>query len=178
MDLNKHVALCVLMVAPCFAGKVQSWVGKDADFSRYKTYEWLPVRVLTKTGVVENDQTAAPLIRAAVNRQLALIGLKEVEKGGDLQVSAGALSESIPQVEALIMPMGADGLDYATPIATIGRYNKEGTLVVNLLIGGTKKFAWLGIAKESIDNKPGSGLKKIDKAAANMFKKYPKPPAK
>jgi hypothetical protein len=163
-----------MFIAPCFAGKVQTWTGKNADFSRYKTYEWLPVRVLTKAGVVENDETAAPLIKAAVNKQLALQGLKEVEKGGDLQVSAGALAESIPQVEALILPMGAYGLDYATPIATIGRYNKEGTLVVNLIIGGTKNFAWLGIAKESVDNKPGAGLKKIDKAATAMFKKYPK----
>jgi Domain of unknown function (DUF4136) len=172
-------AACVLLAAPCFAGKVQTWVGKDADFSRYKTYEWLPVRVLTKTGVVEDDKTAAPLIREAVNRQLAAKGLREVATGGDLQVSAGALSESIPQVEAVFLPPGMAGMDYATPIATMGRYNKEGTLVVNLLIAGTTKFAWLGIAKESIDNKPGAGLKKIDKAATNMFKKYPKPaPAK
>ena len=169
-----HFAAYVLLAVPCFAGKVQTWVGKDADFSQYKTYEWLPIRVLTKTGVVEDDKTAAPLIREAVNRQLAAKGLKEVATGGDLQISAGALSESIPQVEAVFLPPGMAGLDYATPIATMGRYNKQGTLVVNLIIAGTTKFAWLGIAKESIDNKPGAGLKKIDKAAANMFKKYPK----
>jgi hypothetical protein len=167
-------AVCVLLVAPCFAGKVQSWVGKEADFSRYKTYQWLPVRVLTKTGVVENDDVAAPLIRESVNRQLTQKGLKEVAEGGDLQVSAFALSESIPQIEAVILPAGAAGLDFATPIATMGRYNKEGTLIVNLIISGTKKSAWLGMAKESVDNKRGAGLKKIDKAATSMFRKYPK----
>jgi hypothetical protein len=168
------VAACVLVAAPCFAGKVQTWPGKGVDISHYKTYSWLPVKVLTKTGVVENDQVAAPLIREAVNRQLALKGLKEVKEGGDLQVSALALSESIPQLEALILPIGAAQLDYAQPIATVGRYNKEGTLVVNLIITGTTKSAWLGMAKESIDNKPGAGLKKVDKAATNLFKKYPK----
>ena len=176
-DVRLLVPICMLLAAPCFGGSVKSWVGPDADFSRYKTYEWLPVRVLTKTGVVENDKVAAPLIKEAVNRQLALRGLKEVENGGDLQISAGALSESIPQLEAVFLPPGFAGMDYAQPIATMGRYNKEGTLIVNLLIAGTKRFAWLGIAKESIDNKPGAGLKKIDKAATNMFKKYPKLPA-
>ena len=177
-QVTRLILVCALCGPSCFAGKVKFWVGKDADFSHYQTYEWLPVRVLTKTGVVEDDKDAAPLIREAVNRQLALRGLKEVAKGGDLQVSAGALSASIPQLEAVFLPPGFNGMIYAQPIATMGRYNKEGTLVVNLIIAGTTKFAWLAIAKESIDNKPGAGLKKIDKAAANMFKKYPKPPAK
>src|SRR5882724_488107 len=82
------VLICGLLAAPCYAGKVQSWTGADADFNRYKTYQWLPVRVLTKTGVIEDDEVAAPLIRKAVNRQLALRGLKEVKEAGDLQISA------------------------------------------------------------------------------------------
>ena len=160
------------------AAKVKTWPGKDVDFSRYKTYSWLPVKVLAKTGVVENDDTAAPLIRNAVNRELAKVGLTEVGEGGDLQVSALALSESIPQLEAVILPQYFSELDYATPIATIGRYNKEGTLVVNLIITGTQKSAWLGMAKETIDRNPGAGLKKIDKATSDLFKKYPRPNAK
>jgi hypothetical protein len=166
------VIASLLTVSTCFGGKVQSYVGKDVDFSKSKTYQWLPIKVLTKTGIVENDDVAAPLIRDAVNRELALKGLREVEKGGDLEVSVLALNESIPQLEAVIMPAGAAALDYAQPIGTMGRYNKEGTLVVNLIITGTPRFAWLGIAKESISNKPGSGLKKIDNAATALFKKY------
>ena len=165
--------ISVLPAAPCYAGKVQSWIGKDADFKRYETYQWLPVRVLTKTGVIQDDKVAAPIIRQAVNRQLALRGLREVTEAGDLQVSAVALSESIPQLEAVILPPGFASLDYAQPMATIGRYNREGTLAINLIITGTKKSAWFGLAKESLDNKPGAGLKKIDKAAASLFKKYP-----
>jgi uncharacterized protein DUF4136 len=167
------VLICVLSVTPCYGGKVQSWIGKDADFKLYKTYQWLPVRVLTKAGVIEDDKVAAPLIREAVNRQLCMKGFKEVTEAGDLQISAVALSESIPQLEALILPGGFASLDYAQPIAAMGRYNKEGTLAINLIITGTKKSAWFGLAKESVDNKPGAGLKKIDKAAANLFKKYP-----
>jgi hypothetical protein len=37
----------------------------------------------------------APLIKASINRQLEMNGLREVLSGGDLQVSALALAESI-----------------------------------------------------------------------------------
>jgi len=168
------VVVGLWLLAPCFAGKVQTWAGKDADFSRYKTYQWLPPKVLTKTGVVENDRDIAPLIKEAVNRELAQKGLKEVAEGGDLQVSTLALAESIPQLEAVIFP-GNIALDYATPVATMGRYNREGTLVVNLIDAKTNKSAWFGMAKETIDNKPGAGKKKIAPAAAKLFKKYPNP---
>jgi len=77
-------------------------------------------------------------------------GLKEVAEGGDLQVATGILTTSIPQVEAVIF--GGPANIYATPIATMGRYNREGTLVVNLIDTRTKKSAWIGMVTESIDN--------------------------
>jgi hypothetical protein len=55
----------------------------------------------------------------------------------------------------------------------MGRYNREGTLVVNLIDTRTKKSAWVGMVQESIDNKPGAGRKKLPSAAAKLFKKYP-----
>jgi Domain of unknown function (DUF4136) len=158
---------------PCLAeDKVKVYVAQGVNFSRYMTYEWLPPRILSKSGIVEGDPDFAPLIKASVDRQLALKGLKEVASGGDLQVSTLALAESIPQLEAVIFP-GNVALDYATPIATMGRYNREGTLVVNLIDTRTKKSAWAGLAREALDNKPGAGKKKIDQAAARIFQKYP-----
>jgi hypothetical protein len=143
-----------------------------ADFARYKTYQWLPTRVLTKTGVVEDDPVLTPVIRDAVNRQLAQRGLKEVAQGGDLEISAGVLTASVPQLEA-VMFAGPSDLTFATPIANMGRYNKEGTLIVNLIDTRTKKSAWIGMVRETIDNKAGSGQKKLPGAAAKLFKKYP-----
>jgi hypothetical protein len=162
----------MLVPAPCHAAKVLTYVGKDVDFSQYKTFAWLPPKILTKTGVVEGDAEFAPLIKAAVGRQLTQLGLVEVAEGGDLQVATLALRESIPQLEALVFP-GSLSMDYATPIAAMGRYNHEGTLVVNLIDTRTKKSAWAGLARETVDSKPGSGKKKIDQAAVRIFKKYP-----
>jgi len=164
--------LCASLLHPCFAGKVKSFPGPGADFNSYKTYHWLPPKVLTSTGVVENDPAISPVVKAAVNRELTARGLKEVAEGGDLEVVTCALHSYIPQLEAFIFPVGVP-YDYPSPIATMGRYNREGTLVINLIDTRTKKSAWAGMVTESIDNKPGAGVKKIPKATENLFRKFP-----
>lgn len=143
------------------------------DFSRYKTYTWLPPKVLANTGVEENDPEYAPLIRDAINRELSQKGLTEVPKGGDLEVATLALARSIPQLEGYIF-MGVPADFFTAPTATVGRYNREGTLVVNLIDAQTQKSAWCGMVTETIDTTPGAGKKKIGPAAAKLFKKYPK----
>jgi hypothetical protein len=158
----------------CFAGEVKTLTGKDADFSRYKTYEWLPPKIHTPTGIVEDDPVIAPLIKQAVNDQLAKKGLREVVSGGDLQVATLALAEWMPQVEALVFSTGTQP-NWGTAVTTVGRYNKQGSLFVNLIDTRTKLSAWVGMATESLADKPGSGQKKIAGAAAKMFKKYPLP---
>jgi hypothetical protein len=147
-------------------------VTADVDFTRYKTYQWLPVKTLAKTGIVEDDPAVAPAIRSAVNRELSARGLTEVKGGGDLQVAAFASTTSVPQLEALIFPGGVP-LDFATPVASMGRYNREGTLAINLIDSHTKTSAWAGMITDSIDSKPGAGVKKIPKATASLFNKYP-----
>ncbi|HEY1342320.1 MAG TPA: DUF4136 domain-containing protein [Bryobacteraceae bacterium] len=168
------VLLCASLAVPCFARKVQAVTAPDADFSKYKTYQWLPPKVLANTGIVEDDPVIAPAIKAAVDRELTARGLTQVAEGGDLLVSAVALRSASPQLEAMIIPIGAGmSMDYTSPIATVGRYNREGTLGVNLIDTRTKKFAWAGLVTDTISNKQGAGVKKIPGAAAAMFNKYP-----
>lgn len=179
---NKKVVALLLsfalgpLVEHCYAGKARVELGPGADFASYKTYQWLPPKVLTSSGVVENHPVLGPLMKDAINRQLAEKGLREVTEGGDLQVSALALRESIPQLEAVVF--GGPAMMYDTPIATMGRYNHEGTLIVNLIDTRTKKSAWVGMVKETIDRGEGTGQKKLPGAAAKLFAKYPSPKKK
>src|SRR5579862_4903687 len=53
------VSLLVLLVNPSFA-KIKTFVGDNVDMSVYKTYRWLPPRVLTNTGILEDDPNVAP----------------------------------------------------------------------------------------------------------------------
>lgn len=165
-----------LGVAPCF-GKVKVEYDKKVDLSHYKTYEWYAPRVLKKTGIAEDDPVVAPQIRAAVNRELTRRGLTEVVSGGDLKVSTWAFAEAIPNVDVLLYGFGAlpagSFLDPVTaPVATIGRYNRQGTVVVNLIDAKRNTSAWAGAATSSysdVNNLSGP----INKAVKDMFGKYP-----
>jgi Domain of unknown function (DUF4136) len=172
LQTGSTLLLTLSLFNPCFAGKPKTAVGVNIDFSSYKTYRWLPTRILTKAGVVEDDPTIVPAVRNAVNRELTARGLTEVAEGGDLQVSTFVLTTSVPQLEAVIFAGGVP-LDFATPIASMGRYNREGTLAINLIDTKTKKYAWAGMITESVDNKPGAGVKKIGPAAEKLFSKFP-----
>ena len=162
----------VLAVATTFAGEVQSYPAQGVDLSQFKTFKMLPTRVLTAYGVVENDPDVSPLIDAALRKELTQKGLKEVSEGADLEVAAGALTVSIPQVETIIYNISMDATWGTSPLTTIGRYNREGTLIVNLIDPRVKRSAWLGFAKRAL-GKPSNRQRDISKAADSLFKKYP-----
>jgi hypothetical protein len=160
-------------------GKVKVVSDPKADFSKYKTYQWFPPRVLTKTGIDE-DHPAAAVLKELVAVPLAQRHMTELADGADLQIQAWVLSQTTPQVEALIVtavPM-APGT-YASigdPIATIGRYNREGSLYLSFIDGRTKKGVWLGMATDSLPTKalsPDEIRGKLNKAVNAIFKKYP-----
>jgi hypothetical protein len=87
---------------PLNAAKVEAFRGKNADFARYKTYQWLPPRVMTKVGIDENNP-ANPILKEVVGRQLSQKGLNELADGADLQIQVWVLTESMPQIEAVIV---------------------------------------------------------------------------
>ncbi|MEO8597495.1 MAG: DUF4136 domain-containing protein [Candidatus Solibacter sp.] len=164
--------LILALVPQCSARKIKAFAGTHANFAGYKTYQWLPVKALAKTGLVEDEPMITPIIKEAVNREMTALGLTEVRENADLQVAAFVSTTSVPQLEAVIFGNGMD-FDYGTAIATMGRYNKEGTLAINLIDSRTNKSAWAVLASDSLDNKAGSGAKKIPDATAAMFRKYP-----
>ena len=170
------LVLVALLLPAAFAGKVKSQVGKEAEFTRYKTYKWLPPKVLTKMGIVENHP-ANPMLKEVFASLLASKGLKEVPEGADLEIQVAALGESVPQLEAVVMGGGYYfPMMYDTPIASMGRYNKEGTLLINMIDIQKKKSAWAAALTESIPTKPLEGEKlreKVEKAARKIFEKYP-----
>jgi hypothetical protein len=179
VSIRNPILVTILLALPLLAtaGEVQVFPVKGVDLARFKTFKMLPTRVLTGSGVLENDPEVSPFINSALRNELTQKGLKEVAEGADLEVSAGALVVSIPQVEAIIYNFAnlpGDTSWGTSPITTIGRYNREGTLIVNLIDPAAKKSVWLGFAKRAL-GKPSNRKRDIDKAARDLFKKYPAP---
>src|SRR6185503_20111158 len=80
MKLINLTALVCLGVA-AFAQDVQFDYNRAANFSAYKTYNWIDYR-----RVDPGDQLLDQDIKRAVDAQLAGKGLQRVESGGDLIV--------------------------------------------------------------------------------------------
>jgi uncharacterized protein DUF4136 len=153
---------------------VRAFPASGVDLDTYKTFKLLPPKLMTKAGLKENEPPAGPLIAAALRKELVGKGLTEVTTGADLEVSSLGTAVSIPQIEALIYSNTLTGsaITGTAPTRTLGRYNKEGTLYVNLIDARANKSAWLGISTRAL-GKPASLENDINKAAQAMFKKYP-----
>ncbi len=80
----------------------------------------LPTRVLTSSGIQENDPTYSPYILAAVRKELKAKGLTEVT--GERRHGSGnrRLARAFPQLEALIYSF-AYGTDWGTASYRNGR---------------------------------------------------------
>jgi len=172
--LTSGLALLISTSVPTIAGDVSTFPVKGVDLTTYRTYRLLPPKVLTKSGLHEDEPTVGPLIRGALTRELTNKGLIEVSEKADMEVASAATAVSIPQIEALLYSWVADGTSNigTAPLATLGRYNKEGTLYVNLIDPRTNRSVWLGISTRAL-GKPANLEGDINKAAQAMFKKYP-----
>ena len=108
---------------------------------------------------MDGDERLQPLVSKSVKEQLAKKGYSEVPSGGDLEIVTWVLSEPIPQLEAVLFaPYG--GVQWGTDaITTMGRYNRHGTLAVNLIDMKTNKSVWAGMVTRAL-GKP-SKLRRI-----------------
>ena len=172
--LARGLTLLISTSALVLAGDVGAFPANGVDLNAYKTYKILPPKVMTKSGLQEDEPTVGPLVREALRRELSSKGLTEVTGQADLEIASLVTAVSIPQIEALIYSWTYDTTSIAgtAPLATLGRYNREGTLYVNFIDPRAKKSVWLGISSRAL-GKPSSREKDINKAAGAMFKKYP-----
>jgi len=178
--MGRTAAVAVLIAgffaAFCLA-KVKFDYDRQANFASYKTYTWLPPRILKKTGIDEGDDIVAPYIKKAVNREMTRRGFTEAPDG-QVQISAWAFADAVPHVDALIYPGyglgpgGVPAINIGAAPTTLGRYNKSGTVLVNLIDASTKKSIWGAIASGDLPKK-SQIQDKVDKAVREMFEKYP-----
>jgi hypothetical protein len=158
-------ALLALAVAPARAG-IEVTHDPAADFSRLRTFAWKSEAVVA----ADNPETQGWIV-AAVERELAARGLSPVAAGD-------------PDVWIVTYAGSSVAVNFTAPYLN-GTWTKdievhgtedviEGTLVVSLVDPTTDDLLWRGIATRSIDPKKRDKLRaKIDKAARDLFKRWP-----
>jgi hypothetical protein len=170
----------VLAVASLWAQKVQTGYDKTVDFSRYKTFAWIPSTVPATNPVL------ATLINADIEHELNQKGLRKVDSNPDLLVKsyggandvAGGFAAEDPNYTASGgAPMPGAGMWGGSLPPTPVPQVMHGSITVDLIDARQKHLVWRGTAKGKMDyDKREKLLDQANKAVSELFKKYPPPP--
>jgi hypothetical protein len=143
---------------------------KGADFSRLRTYAWVPGHSL-------KDELNHKRVVAAIDAELASKGLVRVEPGAnpDMLVAYHATFDKDLRITAFSSGWGGYRFGGTrSGSATIDTI-LNGTLVVDIVEAKTGSIVWRGVASKEVDVKadPEKRDKNIRKAAEKLLKSYP-----
>jgi uncharacterized protein DUF4136 len=159
------LVLTCLLATAAYAQRVTTDSAPGAPFASYRTFAWTPG---TPSPVSLTEQR----IHAGVNAQLQARGLMQVDANPDLYVATHVATHTVPQFIATgFGPWWGPGWG-GGGVATMQSYT-EGTLVVDLYDASTKKMVWRGVATGSVSSRPSRNTRRLDRAIARMFERYP-----
>ena len=168
--LIRQICLAVLLLGTAaFAQEVRFDYDRSANFSAYKTYQWVDYRpVQVGDHLIDRD------IKRAVDEQLVSKGLRRVDSGGEL---CAGYQASISQ-EKEFDSRGSGGPlwfgDWGNSRVTTSTID-VGTLVIGLFDPATKQLVWRGLASKSLNmsKDPDKNYRTLEKAVAKLFRTYP-----
>jgi hypothetical protein len=175
--INSTALLLACLSVSAFAQQVQFDYDRSANFSAYKTYQWVDYKP-----VAVGDQLLDQDIKRAVDEQLAGKGLQRVESGGDLLVGYQKAISQEKQFDAFGSGFGGGPWGWGGP--GFGNWGdihgststiENGTLTVGLFDPAAKRLVWRGSASKTLDIKkdPDKNYRTLEKAMAKLFRNYP-----
>jgi Domain of unknown function (DUF4136) len=184
LDMKRFFILSVvtlLLAASSFAQDVRYNFDKSADFSKFKTYKWVPIKDASKVSDLADKQ-----IKDAVDAELAKKGLTKVE-GDDANLYVGyqaAVGEE-KQFSSYSTGYGYGpgwgggwygGMGTTTTSGSTSTIYK-GQLALDMYDSAGHDLAWRGVVSKTIDPKakPEKFQKNLAKAVKKLLKNYPPP---
>jgi len=184
-DMKRFFVLSV--VIPLLAGgisvaqDVRYNFDKNTDFSKFKTYKWVPIKDAAKVSDLVDKQ-----IKDAIDAELATKGLTKVE-GDDANLYVGyqpAVGEE-KQFNSYTTGWGAGpgwrggwygGMGSTTTTGSTSTIYK-GQLALDMYDSAGHALVWRGVASKTIDPKakPEKQQKNLAKAVKKLLKNYPPP---
>jgi len=160
---------------------------KDKDFSKYKTYKWVPIK-----GADQPDELTAKRIMSAVDAELATKGLTKTDSdNADLLVGYQTALGTEKQYTSYNTGWGygpgwgGGWYGYGGGMSSTTTYGSTSTVYVGQLDLSmydpvAKQLVWRGVATKTLDPKakPEKKEKNINKAVQKLLKKYPPQPKK
>jgi Domain of unknown function (DUF4136) len=156
-----------LMSSTAMAQDVSYDYDKAADFSRLKTYAWVP-------GTNLRDELNHKRIMDAVDAQLVRKGLTRVDSPNQADVLV-----SYHTAFGTELQINGYGTGWGPRYRRTGSARVEeitiGTLAIVMMDGKSRDVLWRGITSKELDldASPEKRDKNINKAAEKLFRKYP-----
>ena len=174
------IALLVLGGRCAIAQDVRYDFDKDKDFSKYKTYKWVPVK-----GADQPDELTGKQITDAVDTQLAAKGLSKTDSDtADLYLGYQTAIGTEKQFTSFNTGWGygpgwgGGWYGYGGGMGTT--YGSTSTVYVGQLDlsmydSAQKQLVWRGVASKTLDPKakPDKKQKNVTKAVEKLLKNYP-----
>jgi len=178
------IALALLVAGTAVAQDVRYNFDKDTDFSKFKTYKWVPMKDAPKVDDLLDKQ-----IKDAIDAELAKKGLTKTDADtADLYIGYQVGIGKEKQFTSYDTGWGygpgwyGGGWYGGGGGMTTGQTSTiyVGQLAVDMNDSKNHDLVWRGVASKTIDPtaKPDKQQKNLAKAVAKLLKNYPPPPPK
>lgn len=187
MKVNRLILPVFLLLASAgFTQEVWYKYYPNANFSKYKTYKWVPIESTARLDALTDQQ-----LKAAIDAELAKKGLTKTE-GAEADLLIGyQVAFRKPMEWSAFTEMPGPGVyrsgsrwdwDPSTrPIGTTTTTEalRVGDFGLDMYDAAQRQLVWRGDAAKTIDADvtPAERKKNIEKGVAKLLKNYP-PPAK
>jgi hypothetical protein len=177
--------LFVLGATATLAQDVRYDFDKDKDFSKYKTYKWVPIK-----GADQPDNLTAKKVTDAIDTELATKGFSKTDSDtADLYIGYQTAIGSEKQFTSYSTDWGYGGGWgrgwYGGGMGSSTTYGSTSTVYVGQLDlsiydSAQKQLIWRGVATKTLDPKakPEKKEKNIAKAVQKLLKNFPPQPKK
>ena len=175
------IVLLLLGAHSSFAQDVRYDFDKDKDFSKYKTYKWVPIK-----GAELPDDLTAKQITSAIDAELTKKGLTKTDSdNADLYIAYQTALGTEKQFTSYNTGWGygpgwGRGWYGYAGMATTTTYGSTSTIYVGQLDlsiydAAQKELVWRGAATKTLDPKakPEKKQKNITKAVEKLLKNFP-----
>lgn len=178
--LTKLLGVVLLLSVSVLSQDVRYNFDKNADFSKYKTYKWVPIKDAPKLNDLVDKQ-----IKDALDAELATKGLTKTDNdSADLYIGYQTAIGQEKQFTSFSSDWGYGpgwyrGGWYGAPGGgmTTGQTSTiyTGQLALDMYDSKGHDLVWRGVASKTIDTnaKPDKQQKNLAKAVKKLLKNYP-----
>lgn len=184
MGLVRMTALLVLLAMSGFAQTVRYNFDRSADFSRYKTYQWVQIKEGSQLNPLVDEQ-----LKNAIDAELSRKGLTKVDGNSDLLAGYQAAITEEKQFDAYTSGFGPGwgygpgwGLGWYGGFGSVSTTVQSSTIQVGSIVfdmydAAQQKLVWRGEASKTLDPKakPDKQQKNLQKGVAKLLQNYPPP---